>query len=193
MIYFKLFYKFLIVGLFSFGGAYSSIPLVRDAAMYFENFNDETFADFIAISECTPGPITINMATFVGTDVGGLFGALIATIAVSLPAFLIILAIFSIFKNSFDNPKVKFVLSIVRPTVVGILMAMAINMIYKELKISALLSLEEINIKYFKDIIILIILLIFMKIYDILKGKKISILWLICIGGVFGIVINVLL
>lgn len=189
MIYLKLFYKFLVVGLFSFGGAYSSIPLVRDAAKYFENFNDAEFENFIAISECTPGPITINMATFVGTDVAGFFGGLIATFAVSLPAFIIILLICTVFKNKFDNPKVKYVLSIVRPAVVGILMAMSIQMIYNQVCIDGLFF----NFDSIKSIIIIIALLVFMIIFEKIKHKKASILILIVFGGIFGIVINMLL
>ncbi|CBK74624.1 Chromate transport protein ChrA [Butyrivibrio fibrisolvens 16/4] len=88
MIYIDLLIGFLEVGLFSFGGAYSAIPLIRDVVRVHAWLDDEMLAYMIAISESTPGPIMVNMATYIGSEKGGLLGAIIATTSVVLPAFL---------------------------------------------------------------------------------------------------------
>lgn len=98
MIYLELFIAFLEVGLFSFGGGYVSIPLIREIVLTYGWMDDEMITHMIAVSESTPGPLMVNMATYVGSTQGGILGALIATLAVVLPAFLII-----IFVNFPDN------------------------------------------------------------------------------------------
>ena len=88
MIYLDLFFGFLKVGCFSFGGAYGAIPLIRDVALSYGWLDDETLAYMIAVSESTPGPIMVNLATYVGSSQAGLGGAVLATLAVVLPSFL---------------------------------------------------------------------------------------------------------
>ena len=85
MIYLSLFWAFLRVGCFAFGGGYGAIPLIRDVVLSNGWMSDESLANMIAISESTPGPIMVNMATFVGSTQGGVLGALVATFAVVLP------------------------------------------------------------------------------------------------------------
>ena len=89
----ELFLGFLRVGLFAFGGAYGAIPLIRDVVMSYGWLDDEMFTYMIAVSESTPGPIMVNLATYVGSSRAGILGGIIATFAVVLPAFLIILMI----------------------------------------------------------------------------------------------------
>ena len=91
MIYWELFVSFLRVGLFSFGGAYGAIPLIREEVFRRGWLNDEALSYMIAVSESTPGPIMVNTATYIGSSQAGFFGALLATLAVVLPSFLIIL------------------------------------------------------------------------------------------------------
>ena len=93
MIYLELFAGFLKVGLFSFGGGYASIPLIRDVVMSYGWLSEDMLTYMIAVSESTPGPIMVNLATYVGITQGGLLGAFVATLAVVLPAFFIIIAI----------------------------------------------------------------------------------------------------
>ena len=93
MICLDLFLGFLKVGCFAFGGAYGAIPLVRDVVLSRGWLNDETLTQMIAVSESTPGPIMVNMATYIGSDQAGFFGSLVATVGVVLPAYLIILLI----------------------------------------------------------------------------------------------------
>ena len=89
MIYFDLFIGFLKVGLFAFGGAYGAIPLIRDVVLSYGWIEDEMLTYMIAVSESTPGPIMVNLATYVGSSQAGFRGALIATTAVVLPSFII--------------------------------------------------------------------------------------------------------
>ena len=91
MILFDLFLGFLKVGCFAFGGAYGAIPLIRDVVLSYGWLTDEAITYMIAVSESTPGPIMINLATYIGSSQGGLLGAVIATLAVVLPSFIIML------------------------------------------------------------------------------------------------------
>jgi chromate transport protein ChrA len=99
MIYLKLFLTFFEIGLFTFGGGYAMISLIRDRAVTLGWLAEEELLNMIAVSESTPGPIAVNMATFVGSTQGGILGSLAATLGVVLPSFIIILLIASILKN----------------------------------------------------------------------------------------------
>ena len=89
MIYLDLFIGFLKVGLFSFGGAaYGAIPLIRDVVLHYGWMDEEALVNMIAISESTPGPIMVNLATYVGCNKAGVPGGIIATLAVVAPAFI---------------------------------------------------------------------------------------------------------
>ena len=106
MIYLDLLIGFLKVGLFSFGGAYGAIPLIRDVVLSYGWIDDEMLTYMIAVSESTPGPIMVNMATYIGSSQAGFLGALIATAAVVLPAFVIILLIMVVLKKLLGSPYV---------------------------------------------------------------------------------------
>lgn len=101
IIYLKLAFIFFKLGLFSFGGGYSMLPLIEKEAVEKHKFiTSEEMSDILVVSESTPGPLAINCATFVGYKVGKFLGALISTIFVVLPSFIIILLI-SLFINQF--------------------------------------------------------------------------------------------
>lgn len=91
MIYVELFWNFLMIGALSFGGGYGMISLVRETVLGHGWLTEGEFLSFIAVSESTPGPLAINMATFIGASQGGFWGALCATLGVVLPSFVIIL------------------------------------------------------------------------------------------------------
>jgi chromate transporter len=126
MIYLKLFVAFLEVGLFSFGGGYVSIPLIREIVLSYGWMDDEMITHMIAVSESTPGPLMVNMATYVGSSQGGILGALIATLAVVLPAFLIIVLVMAILRRFISNRYFQAILSGMKPCIIGIIMAMGI-------------------------------------------------------------------
>ena len=133
MIYLDLLIGFLKVGCFAFGGAYAAIPLIRDVVLSYGWIGDEELAYMIAVSESTPGPIMVNLATYIGSNQGGILGAAIATLAVILPAFLIVLVITAAMKAALDNPTVQAVLRGVKSCIVGIILATGIEMTCKGL------------------------------------------------------------
>ena len=129
MIYLELFLAFLEVGLFSFGGAYAAIPLIRDVVLEHAWMSDEQIAYIIAVSESTPGPIMVNMATYVGSTQAGVFGAFLATFGVVLPAFVIILLIMVLLQNLLKNKYFQAVLQGLKACVIGIILATGLHMI----------------------------------------------------------------
>ena len=129
MIYFELLIGFLKVGLFAFGGAYGAIPLIRDVVLSYGWIEDEMLTYMIAVSESTPGPIMVNLATYVGSSQAGFLGALIATTAVVFPSFIIILLIMILLKKMLKNQYVQAVLRGLKPCIIGIILATGIFMI----------------------------------------------------------------
>ena len=129
MIYLDLFLGFLKVGCFAFGGAYGAIPLIRDVVMSYGWRSDEMLTYMIAVSESTPGPIMVNLATYIGSKQAGFPGAAVATLAVVLPSFLIILLVTALLKTALKNEYVQAVLRGLKPCVTGIVLATGIYMI----------------------------------------------------------------
>ena len=128
MIYLQLFLTFLEIGAFSFGGGYGMISIVREKVLSHGWLTEDEILNIIAVSESTPGPIAINMATFVGSTQGGVLGSILATLGVVLPAFCIILMISAILRNFLKYKGVQAFLGGVRPAVVGLILATSINM-----------------------------------------------------------------
>ena len=126
MIFLDLFLTFLLIGTVSFGGGYGMISLVREQVLAHGWLTESEFLDMIAVSESTPGPLAVNMATFIGSSQAGFPGALVATLGVVLPAFLIILLIAAMLKNLLRYRGVEAFLSGVRPTVVGLILGTAV-------------------------------------------------------------------
>ena len=100
MIYLKLFLIFLKIGFVSFGGGYGMISLIREDCLNYGWLTEDELLNFIAVAESTPGPIAVNMATFVGSSQGGILGAFLATLGVVLPSFIIILMIVMFLENN---------------------------------------------------------------------------------------------
>ena len=126
MILLDLFLTFLLIGAVSFGGGYGMISLVREQVLAHGWLTESEFLDMIAVSESTPGQLAVNMATFIGSSQAGFPGALVATLGVVLPAFLIILLIAAVLKNLLRYRGVEAFLSGVRPTVVGLILGTAV-------------------------------------------------------------------
>ncbi len=131
MILLELFIGFLKVGCFAFGGAYGAISLIRDVVLSYGWLDDEMITYMIAVSESTPGPIMINLATYVGSSQAGILGSLLATLAVVLPSFIIILLVTALLKTVLKNPFVQAVLRGLKPCVIGIILATGVFMIIR--------------------------------------------------------------
>ncbi len=131
MIYLELFWGFLKIGAFAFGGAYGAIPLIRDEVLSRGWVSEEIMTDMIAVSESTPGPIMVNLATYVGSTTAGLAGAAVATAAVVLPSFFVILLLSVILKGFTKNRYVQAVLRGVKPCMIGLILATGAFMVFR--------------------------------------------------------------
>ena len=123
MIYLELFYTFLMIGAFTFGGGYAMLPLIQSevAARWGDTISAQQMIDFVAVSESTPGPFAINMATYVGSVMGGPFGSFCATMGVVLPSFVIILIVAKCYDRFRESRTVKGCMTGLKPAVVGLI------------------------------------------------------------------------
>lgn len=123
MIYLELFLTFLMIGAFTFGGGYAMLPMIQEQVglRWGHIISQEAMVDFVAVSESTPGPFAINMATFVGNQVGGVLGSALATLGVVLPSFIIILIVVKIYDQFRKSKLVKGAMSGLKPAVVGLI------------------------------------------------------------------------
>ncbi len=182
MIYLELFFAFLKVGLFSFGGAYGAIPLIRDVVLSHGWMNEEYLTYMIAVSESTPGPIMVNMATYVGSTQAGVLGSAVATFGVVLPSFCVILLVTAILKNLTDNKYFKAVLQGLKPCIIGIILATGLHLIVT----NCVVIKEEIGVDA-KALSIMVILLGIMFGYRKIKKTKLSPIMLIVVSAMVGI------
>lgn len=184
MIYLELFIGFLIVGLFSFGGAYAAIPLIRDIVLLFGWIDEEVLTNMIAVSESTPGPIMVNLATYVGCSQAGFLGGIIATFAVVLPAFFIILLITVVLKKMLENKYVKAVLNGLKPCIIGIIISTGCYMIFK----NSITPVFQTSADWMAPVIAIILAALFYGFKGVFK-KKMSPIVLIAISAVLGAIV----
>ena len=187
MIYLKLFLTFLKIGAFTFGGGYAMIPLINDAVIENGWLTQQQFLNIIAVSESTPGPVVINIATFVGAAQKGVLGSACATLGVVLPSFVIILIVASVLKNFLKYEGVKGFMSGVRPCVAALIIAAGVR-----IGLSNLLSFSSLGDKFSLNVVGVIVFGIVALIsfaYKKVKDKRISPILLIVISASLGIVI----
>ncbi len=171
-LYLKLFITFFKIGLFSFGGGYAMLPLIKQEVVINNAWlTISEFTDIIAISQVTPGPIAINSATYIGyTATNSPLGPLLATLGVSLPSFIIMMIIAIFFVKFKDNKYVNYAFKGIRPTVIGLIASAALLLINKSIFID------------FKSIIL------FLGVF-IASLKKMDPILLIAIVAIIGIII----
>lgn len=186
MILLELFLTFFEIGALTFGGGYAMIPFVREQVLAHGWLSEEELLNMIAVSESTPGPIAVNMATFVGSEQAGILGSAAATLGVVLPSFIIILVISALLKNFLKYKGVGAFLSGVRPCVVSLILGTAITLFF-----SVLLGIGsgdfELNIDPIGIIIFALVVGISL-IYKKKKGKKPSPILMIAISACLGII-----
>lgn len=129
MIYLRLFWEFFKTGLFSVGGGLATLPFIYDMSDRTGWFTYQQIADMIAVSESTPGPIGVNMATYVGYITGGLTGALVATLGLVTPAIIIILIIATCLKKFRENRFVDHAFYGLRPASTGLIAAAGFSVV----------------------------------------------------------------
>lgn len=127
MIYFELFWTFFKIGAFTFGGGYAMLPLIQSEVLSHGWISADELLNFIAVSESTPGPFAVNIATYVGVSLGGFFGAISSTLGVILPSFLIIFTVAKFFGKFSENGIVKGVMAGLKPAVIGLIAAAVLS------------------------------------------------------------------
>lgn len=187
LIYLQLFWEFFKIGIVSFGGGYAMIPLVQDVVITQNWLTEEMFLNFIAVAESTPGPIALNMATYIGSTQGGLLGSILATLGVVLPSFIIILLIASVMKNLMKYAGVQGGLRGVRPVALGLIFATGVTMTLSTIfGINAIK--DGVSFEYKAGIIFAIDAIIYLS-YYMGKKKFISPIILIIISAVLGMIL----
>ena len=173
---------FLKVGCFAFGGAYGAIPLIRDVVLSHGWVSEETLSDMIAVSESTPGPIMVNLATYVGLSQAGLPGAVLATLAVVLPSFFVILLVMGLLKSGLKNPYVQAFLRGVKPCMIGVILATGVRMTLEQL-------FSESNAFQIPAAAVAAGTILVAILFRRLCGKKLSPILLLVISALLGVVV----
>ncbi len=146
MMILQLLWSFIQVGLFSIGGGYAAIPQIQNQAVNVHGWLDmNTFADLVTISEMTPGPIALNAATFVGTRVAGLPGAIAATLGCILPSMIIVSVMAKLYRKYSENAVMQGVLSALRPAVVALIASAGLSILLQVLFPAGNIALAAIN------------------------------------------------
>lgn len=187
MIYLKLFLEFFKIGLFTFGGGYAMIPLIKEVVLKYAWLTEEQFYDFIGVCEATPGPIAVNMATYVGSVEGGILGSLVATLGVVLPSFIIIILVITVLKKLLESNAFKNALKGIKPVIIALIASTGIVMLAKNL---GYISINEFSFDYLSLIIFGIICVIYYG-FKIVFKKKINPIIIIIISGVLGIIVSI--
>ena len=131
LIYWLLFFEFFKIGLFTIGGGYAMIPLIRQVVLKYNWATENEFYNFLGVCESTPGPIAVNMATYIGSTQGGILGSILATLGVVLPSFIIIILIAAILKNLVKNKYFQAFLNGVKPVVIGLITSTGLMLLIK--------------------------------------------------------------
>ena len=187
MIYLELFLTFLKIGAVAFGGGYGMISLIRDDCLANGWLTEEELLNLIAVAESTPGPIAVNMATFVGSLQGGILGSFLATLGVVLPSFVIILLIASVFTKILKYAGVKTVLSGIRPAIIALILGTAFTMFLSlGFGIKNVHSIPNFD---YRTLIVLAVVCAISFVYTKWEKKSFSPILLIVISGALGVLL----
>lgn len=187
MIYLELFLTFLQIGAVSFGGGYAMISPIRQQVLIHGWMTEDELLNMIAVAESTPGPIAVNIATFVGSTQGGILGSVLATLGVVLPSFLIILLIAALIRGFLKYRAVQAFLSGVRPCVVGLILATSVTLF-----LSTVLGFTNLHSPLATDLrglAILAVLTLTAVLWKKLRGKKPSPITMILLSALLGILL----
>jgi len=147
MIYLELFWSFFKIGLFSFGGGYAALPLIQDAVVTGKGWlTMAQFTDLLTISQMTPGPIALNASTFVGTQVSGVLGAIVATLGCVTPSCIIVLVLAKLYYKYKNLNAMQNILFGLRPAVVALIATAGVDILFTALGIGASLDFIAIGI-----------------------------------------------
>lgn len=192
MIYWELFYTFFKIGLFTFGGGYAMLPLIQDEVIAHNWIPMEDFINFIAVSESTPGPFAINMATYVGTQMGavegglgtyfgGLLGGVCSTLGVVMPSFIVILIVAKLFEQFKKNKLVKGAMSGLKPAAVGLIASAVVSMALIVFIPNGFTTAIFTSVKFYVSLALFAVM-------SVLAFKKVHPILIIVISAVVGII-----
>lgn len=186
MVYLQMFWSFFQIGLFSFGGGYASLPLIEHQVIEVHNWlNIAEFADLLTISQMTPGPIALNAASFVGTKVGGVLGAIVATVGSVAPSCIIILILAYLYYKYKNLSTIQGALKGLRPAVVSLIATAGISILSLAIFKSEEVTINTMNIR---DINIVSVILIGISLFFLRKYKA-SPMYVMIGTGIIGIFI----
>ena len=189
MIFFELFYVFFYIGLLTFGGGYAMIPMIQDEVTSRGWLEASSLTDFITISESTPGPFAINIATFIGAQRAGFFGALCSTLGVILPSFIIIILVSLIMRKFLSNKYVKGSLKGVRGIIIALILATAI-MFFLKMGFFSNATIKGSNFYFDRaSLSILLVLIVIIVGYRLVKKKSLNPITLLGISAVLGMIV----
>ncbi|ADC91084.1 chromate transporter [Mageeibacillus indolicus] len=184
----RLFWNFFRIGIFAFGGGYAVLPLIQRITVDEQKwFTPEIFADLVSLAEMTPGPLAVNAATFAGRKVGDTLGSLVATVAISLPAVIIVVILAVIGQKIYHYNLTKHVLSDFRPMIVGLIAAGGISLLITAVR-ETLLNLPI--TKLYPAIETCFNILVIVVLFCGLKFKKLSPVTAIIVGGLAAVVLH---
>ena len=184
MKYILLILEFFKTGLFSIGGGLATLPFLSQMGEKYGWFTQNELANMLAVSESTPGPIGVNMATYVGNSVGGLLGGVLTTLSLILPSYLVILVVCKIMDKFHGNPFVKNSMKMLRPASVGMVSAAVLSVLLSVLfRAEAILTLDWSAMVVLPNLILFAVLFMFY-----LKFNKLHPVVLIGLGAVAGII-----
>ena len=183
MIYLTLFLEFFKIGLFCFGGAFGMLPLIEETVVSHGWLTESAFYDFVGVCESTPGPIAVNVATYIGSLKGGFLGSLCATLGTVLPSFLIILLIASVLKNFTENKFFKGFIKGVQPVIIALILSTGVTLLAKAV---GYVSLQEFHVDWVCIAIFALLCAVYFGVKKIFK-KKLSAVWLILTSCALGI------
>ncbi|MBU5453205.1 chromate transporter [Pseudoflavonifractor sp. MSJ-30] len=182
MIYWQLFLSFLQIGALSFGGGYAAMPLIEAQIVTSHGWLTTTeFADLVTIAEMTPGPIAVNAATFVGTKIGGILGALAATAGCILPACVLVTLIAGLYLKYRDLSVLQSVLGTLRPAVVAMIASAGVSILLNAFWGGGTIALKETNV---------IMVGIFVLCFVLLRRTKWSPIAVMVLAGVLNLAIS---
>ncbi|MDE5601576.1 MAG: chromate transporter [Clostridia bacterium] len=185
MIYLDLLWTFFKIGLFTIGGGQAMIPMIMTNVVDKGWLEETALIDFIAISESTPGPFAVNIATYTGIETAGVFGAICATLGVVLPSVIIIILVAKLLSNFMKRKAVSEVFVGVRSTVTGLLMSVFLSLVLTMLfGITDIRNVGTVSVDYIGiGMFAVIFPLSFLKI----KGKKMKPILIVIISAALGI------
>jgi chromate transporter len=188
MILWQLFFTFLKVGAFAFGGGYAMLSLIGDSVLSYGWMSEEELLNFVGVETVVPGPIAVNMATYIGYEQAGFLGALLATVGVVLPSFFIILIVAALVRNLLKYPPVQSFITSLRPALGGLILSVAVTMALKVF--FGVESVKNASVSFdWRTLVVLAAVIAVPALWKRWRKREFSSILLVVISGVLGVLL----